>query len=314
MVVRPKVNGLSRHFLEYLFRGGIDLSSVISGAAQPQITRKSLAPVEISFPPLPEQERIVAILDEAFAAIAAATANAEKNLANAVGLFDSLLASNLNHTATAKTSQTLSDITELIVDCEHKTAPTQEAGYPSIRTPNIGCGRLNLERVNQVSEDVYRAWTRRATPLSGDLILAREAPAGNVGVIPEGEMVCLGQRTVLIRPDSSKADSVFLAFLLLHPVLQDRLLAHSVGATVEHVNLRDIRALRLGPLPPLTEQREVARQLRGLQQSRDQLVELKSRKIAFLTELKQSILHKAFTGELTADKKAANLTLSEAGL
>ena len=97
--------------------------------------------------------------------------------------------------------QTLNDYCELIVDCEHKTAPTQDTGFPSIRTPNIGKGRLLLEGVNRVSEETYKLWTQRAIPQTNDLILAREAPVGNVAIIPDGQQVCLGQRTVLIRPD-----------------------------------------------------------------------------------------------------------------
>ena len=73
---------------------------------------------------------------------------------------------------------TLDDVCEFIVDCLHKTAPTQPTGYPSIRTPNVGRGRLLLDGVNRVSEDVYAEWTKRAVPMPGDLIMAREAPAG----------------------------------------------------------------------------------------------------------------------------------------
>jgi type I restriction enzyme S subunit len=92
MVVRPKDNSLSLKFIEYLFLGGIDISKTITGAAQPQITRQSLSPVLISYPSsIQEQQRIVAILDEAFAAIAKAKANAEQNLKNAKQLFESYL-------------------------------------------------------------------------------------------------------------------------------------------------------------------------------------------------------------------------------
>src|SRR5690606_33626654 len=74
------------------FRGGIDLSKAISGAAQPQITKQALIPIEISYPKsLPEQQRIVSILDECFAAIDKAKANAEQNLKNAKELFESYL-------------------------------------------------------------------------------------------------------------------------------------------------------------------------------------------------------------------------------
>jgi len=50
----------------------------------------------------------------------------------------------------------LNEVCELIVDCEHKTAPTQKEGYPSIRTPNVGRGRLILDKVNRVSEEIYK--------------------------------------------------------------------------------------------------------------------------------------------------------------
>ena len=108
----------------------------------------------------------------------------------------------------------LRDICELIIDCEHKTAPKQETGYPSIRTPNIGPGYFILEGVNRVSEETYRSWTKRAVPQPGDLIMAREAPVGNVAMIPEGLRPCLGQRTLLIRPDRDKVSPSFLNYFL----------------------------------------------------------------------------------------------------
>ena len=92
MVVRPKGRDIEIRFLEYLFRGGIDISKAITGAAQPQITRANLSPLEISYPAsVGEQRRIVGILDEAFEGIARAKANAEKNLANARAVFESYL-------------------------------------------------------------------------------------------------------------------------------------------------------------------------------------------------------------------------------
>lgn len=67
-------------------------------------------------------------------------------------------------------AQTLDDVCEFIVDCLHKTAPLQDEGYPSIRTPNVGRGRLILDGVNRVSEAVYQEWTQRAVPVAGDLL------------------------------------------------------------------------------------------------------------------------------------------------
>ncbi len=94
MVVRPKNGLIDMRFLEYLFRGGIEISKAITGAAQPQSTRTNLEPLEICFPKsLAEQQRIVGVLEEAFAALANALANAEKNLQNARALFESHLQS-----------------------------------------------------------------------------------------------------------------------------------------------------------------------------------------------------------------------------
>ena len=94
MVVRPKNKSLEMRYLEYLFRGGIDISKAITGAAQPQITRTNLEPLEISYPESPaEQQRIVAMLDEAFAGLVTAKANAERNLQNARAIFESHLQS-----------------------------------------------------------------------------------------------------------------------------------------------------------------------------------------------------------------------------
>jgi type I restriction enzyme S subunit len=270
-----------------------------NGAAQPNLSAASLKKFYCPLPPLDEQKRIVAILDEAFEGIDQAIRNTEKNLANARELFDSYLNFKLLPVASGHLIQTLASITDLIVDCEHKTAPTQEIGIPSIRTPNIGKGYLIFDNVNRVSEETYELWTKRAKPISGDLILAREAPAGNIGIIPEGERVCLGQRTVLIRPKKNRIDSQFLAFLLLHPLIQKRLLAKSTGATVQHVNMKDIRELKLSELPSIQTQQKLTKELEDLRSQGDRLETIYRQKIAALNELKQSILQKAFTGQLT---------------
>ncbi len=175
-------------------------------------------------------------------------------------------------------AMTLDDVCEFIVDCLHKTAPLQSTGYPSIRTPNVGRGRLILDGVNRVSEEVYEEWTKRAVPEPGDLILAREAPAGNVAVIKDGQTVCLGQRTVHLRPDRETVDSDFLCYYLLAYRQQGLLLAGETGATAAHVNMRDIRRLEIGRLPDLDTQKTLGQTLSAY----DDLLENNRRRIALL--------------------------------
>lgn len=174
---------------------------------------------------------------------------------------------------------TLNDICELIVDCPHSTAKDEGAGYPLIRTPNIGRGRLILDDVHRVSKDVYDKRNARAVPQDDDLILAREAPAGNVAIIKNGEKVCLGQRTVLIRPNKKKVYPDFLVYYLLAPQQQYELLGTANGATVAHVNIPVIKALPI-ELPSLEAQVKAADAMKAY----DDLIDNNQNQISLLEE------------------------------
>lgn len=175
----------------------------------------------------------------------------------------------------------LNDLCNKIIDCEHKTAPTiEDSEYAVIRTPDIGKGRLNFDQARKISVDTYEIWTRRATPQPGDLIFAREAPVGNVAIVLEGQKVCLGQRTVLLRPNRAKVSPEYLCYYLLSEETQGRLLAKAAGATVLHVNMADIRALDVPYLPPLEDQIKAA----SIITVYDDLIAANQRRIQLLEE------------------------------
>ena len=157
----------------------------------------------------------------------------------------------------------LIDVCELIVDCPHSTAKDEGQGIPLVRTPNIGKGRLELSGVHRVSEVVYNQRIERAVPQAGDLILAREAPVGNVALIMSGQKVCLGQRVVLIRPDKEKADPAYLTYYLLSEEVQHRLKNNANGAVVAHLNMNEIRNLVI-ELPEISIQKRIASVLSSL--------------------------------------------------
>ncbi|MDX1958386.1 MAG: restriction endonuclease subunit S [Leptospiraceae bacterium] len=287
-------------FVEYAFKSDYLRKQIDDsiGATVGTYTIIKAKNTKIPIPPLSEQKRIVAVLDKCFAAIDKAKANAEKNYQNAKELFESYLQEVFEEKVQGDSFETLDNLCELIVDCEHKTAPTQEEGYPSIRTSNIGKGELILENVNRVSYETYLKWTKRAVPKAGDLILAREASAGNIAVIPENLEVCLGQRTVLIRPKKEKLLSKYLAFLILSKDVQEILLSHSTGATVQHINMKDIRAFKIFNLSDLKTQQAIVKKLDALRAKTQRLEEIYKKKIANLEDLKKSILQKAFSGGL----------------
>ena len=183
----------------------------------------------------------------------------------------------------------LNDICEFIVDCPHTTAPDEGAGYPLIRTPNIGKGRLDLNGVHRVSEKVYLQRIQRGMPQDDDLIFAREAPAGNVAIVKNGEKVCLGQRTVLLRPDKNKVCPDYLVYYILAPEQQYKLLGTANGATVAHVNLPVIRKMSVD-LPSLEKQRKIA----DILSAYDDLIENNRKQIKLLEEAAQRLYKEWF--------------------
>lgn len=183
----------------------------------------------------------------------------------------------------------LEDITDLIVDCPHSTAVDEGEGFPLVRTPNIGKGRLIYSGMHRVSEEVYNQRNQRAIPQKDDLIFAREATAGNVAIIKEGENVCLGQRTVLIRPNKSLVSPMFLTYFLLAPQQQYNLLSTANGATVAHVNMVTIRSLKLS-LPNIEIQQRIANILSRY----DDLIENYQKQIKLLEEAAQRIYKEWF--------------------
>lgn len=183
----------------------------------------------------------------------------------------------------------LEDVCELIADCPHTTAPDEGKGYPLIRTPNVGKGRLLLKGVHRVSKDIYDKRNMRAIPQKDDIIFAREAPAGNAALIREGQEVCLGQRTVLIRPDCEKVFPEYLVYYLLAPEQQYKLLGTANGATVAHVNLPVIRKMPI-ELPDIDVQQKIA----GYISIYDDLIENNQRQIKLLEEAAQRLYKEWF--------------------
>ena len=204
---------------------------------------------------------------------------------------------------------TLQDVCELIVDCPHTSAKDEGVGYPLIRTPNVGRGRLILTDVHRVSQDVYERRVSRAVPRQGDLILAREAPAGNVAIVPPGIEVCLGQRTMLLRPDSSFVVPEYLNYYLNAPEQRDRMLRLANGATVSHINVADIRNMPV-QLPSRGEQSKVAELLNVL----DDKIDLNNRLNDYLLELVSSVFAYRFSNNVNTTELKNVLSISTKAL
>ncbi|MFJ9802846.1 restriction endonuclease subunit S [Streptomyces wuyuanensis] len=163
---------------------------------------------------------------------------------------------------------TLADLCELVVDCKNRTPPEAAPGERpvgfAIGTPHIINGRIRLSEAKPVSQETFDIWTARAIPREGDIVLTREAPVGRVGRVEEGMQICLGQRTMLLRPGKQRSDSRFLHYFLLSPTVQDLLHAQASGSTVAHLRVAQVRNLKLPSVPDVDGQRRIGAVLGAL--------------------------------------------------
>jgi type I restriction enzyme S subunit len=183
---------------------------------------------------------------------------------------------------------------EQVVDCHNKTAPYTSTGIPLVRTTNIKDGRLLLDDTRYVDQPTYDFWSRRCPPEPGDVLFTREAPMGEAGIIPPGVKLCLGQRTMLMRP-SPAISSSFLLSALLSPVVKDLIDRVAVGSGVKHLRVGDVERLPV-PLPPVAEQTRIVAEVdRHLSIIREVEAEVDAN-LQRAQALRQATLAKAFAG------------------
>jgi len=297
MVVRAKDTTLEMRFLEYLFRGGIDLSKAITGAAQPQITRTNLEPLQICYPnSTTEQKRIVEKLDEAFVGLAKAKENAEKNLQNARALFDSHLDSVFTQRGTGWVEKKLDDVCGFQNGFAFKSNTFKATGAPVIRISNIQDGRIDTEnRLVFVNPKDYLENLERYRIVKNDLLIAMSgATTGKLGFNTENTVFYLNQRVGKFEP-GAKLNKQFLYYFLSTRVEEN--LRISAGAAQPNLSTEQIKGFVI-PLPPIEEQIQIVVTLDALAEETQRLSRIYEQKLEALESLKKSILHEAFSGNL----------------
>lgn len=186
----------------------------------------------------------------------------------------------------------IDDVCDLIVDCVNKTAPKVEhpTAYKMLRTPNIRNGRVTTDDCKYVNEETFIKWTRRADVRVDDVLLTREAPLGEVGIVKSNEKLFLGQRLMQYRTDSSKLDPDFLIYSFLSPDLQHQFRMHEgSGSVVSHIRVGDCSKFELN-LPPLHEQKEISHVLKTL----DSKIELNRQTNQTLEQMAQALFKSWF--------------------
>ena len=142
-------------------------------------------------------------------------------------------------------TESLESLCELIVDCPHFTPKWTDSGIIVTRNQNIRNGKLDLTNPSYTNNENYERRIKRAKPSAGDVIFTREAPMGEICMIPEGLECCLGQRQVLLRTNKD-INSKYLLFAMQSSFVRHQILwSEGTGSTVSNVRLPDLRALKI---------------------------------------------------------------------
>ncbi|MCI5124452.1 MAG: hypothetical protein D3925_08255 [Candidatus Electrothrix sp. AR5] len=277
---------------------------ISAGSAQPNLSTKQIKSFLLPLPPLPEQKQTVAILDEAFAGINQAIANTEKNLANAHEVFESYLNGVFTRKGGGWADKKLSEILE--TGPRNGWSPPaknhSDKGTPVVSLSSVTGFEFNLSKIKFTSAPVKpeaHYWLE-----NGALLITRSNTPELVGHVA----VCSGLNEPIIYPDlimkmmldKDVADTRFIYYQLRSKKLRELIMNSAQGAnpTMKKINKSVVQNLPIS-LPSLQKQKTIVEKIDAIQKETRLLESIYQKKLTALAELKQSILHKAFTGELT---------------
>ena len=257
------------------------------------MNKEKLKEVPITLPPLEEQKRIVKILDEKFAMLETVKANAKANLQNAKDLFQSQLAKAFSNTTWEM--QKLSEITE-VKDGTHDSPSYYSEGIPFVTQKNITPSGFDLTNTKRISLQDHEKFYKRSNVEYGDIIIAMIGANRGMSCIVNTREVFSIKNVGLIKK-SEKTNQEYLAYYLKSEVAQKYVSDASNGGAQEFIGLTSLRKFPI-PLPPLSEQKRIVEQLDSLSEKTKALQDIYKKILLDCDELKQSLLQKAFEGEL----------------
>ena len=162
--------------------------------------------------------------------------------------------------------RTIRELCSVVADCPHSTPKWTTSGKVVVRNNNIKHGRIDLSLPSYTDEEHFAQRIKRAKPHPGDIIITREAPIGDVGMIPENTECCLGQRMVLLRADQSVCDNFYLLYSLQSLYVQHQISwSEGTGTTVSNLRIPHLEQIQI-PYLPLEQQARISSVLRALEE------------------------------------------------
>ncbi len=300
-VARLTVNdpsALDKDYFYYFLTSDLfreELSEVGHGAAQQNVSPLAIGRLTIPLAPLAEQRRIVGILDEAFEGIATAKANTEKNLQNARALFESHLQSVFTQRGEGWVEKRLGDVCE-VKDGTHDSPKYVEDGIPFVTQKNIREDGLSFAKTKFISQEDHNNFYRRSNVAQGDILISMIGANRGMACLVDSERLFSIKNVGLIKRNDS-VDLQFLLYFLKSPQAASFVKGASKGGAQEFVGLTELRKFPV-PLPTSERQYTLASLFQSLREETQRLESIYQRKLAALDDLKKSLLHQAFSGEL----------------
>ena len=162
--------------------------------------------------------------------------------------------------------RTIRELCSVVVDCPHSTPKWTANGKIVIRNNNIKHGRIDFSSPSYTDDEHFAQRIKRAKPQPGDIIITREAPIGDVGMIPENTECCLGQRMVLLRANQSVCDNFYLLYSLQSLYVQHQISwSEGTGTTVSNLRIPHLEQIQI-PYLPLEQQAKISSVLRALEE------------------------------------------------
>lgn len=275
-----------------------DIEELTGFTTVKHLSSKQVLGIEFPVPPLHEQQRIVIILDKAFEGIATATANAEKNLANARELFQGYLQSVFDQTGKAWHKRRLGDVVTRLTN--GYVGPTRNiyinSGIPYLLARHVRANRLSFDGKTYISED-FNLKHKKSVLKAGDVLLVQSGHIGHSAVVPREHEGHNCHAMIVITPILNILTGHFLSLYFSSPQMQQKFEEIRSGSTVPHLTCGEVRELMIG-LPELRVQEAIVQHALEVQQESQRLEAIYQQKLSALNELKKSILHQAFTGQL----------------
>lgn len=280
--------------LSDLFRD--QLEALASGTTVPIVNKSKFNSIDIVLPELPVQQRIVAILDDAFESIAIAKDNAEKNLQNARALFESHLQGVFSQGGEGWKQKTLEEIATTFGRGKSRHRPRNEpklygGKYPFVQTGDI---RNAVHFITEFSQTYSEAGLAQSKLWpKGTICITIAANIAETAIL--GFDACFPDSVIGVVANPKEADIDYVEYLLQS--FKARIQSLGKGSAQANINMGTFENERF-PFPSVEKQKQIVIKLDSLSEEVQRLESIYQQKINALDELKKSLLHQAFSGQL----------------